>query len=144
MKNKNLIFPFVLLIVVFISLLNFYFTVNAQTINETSLDTLQQKLQSLSQNLQKAINNICPPNSYLKNGLCYCNDGLVWNKDKTKCITYDEDCSSLYGSHSIAGKGDTKNKYLCYCEEGYVWNTNKTKCITPKEWSFPYTIMMNI
>ena len=90
--------------------------------------TTEQK----TQEHQAISSNLCPyENSYLnsKDNLCYCKEGYIWNKDKTKCITYNEACSSLYGPHSIAGKGDSQNKFLCYCEDGFIWNKKDGKDI---------------
>jgi RsiW-degrading membrane proteinase PrsW (M82 family) len=83
--------------------------------------------QAESTDLQNNIQNICPPNSYLENGLCYCNEGLNWNVQGTQCITYTQSCQSKYGLHVY---GDQN---YCYCEEGYVWNKEGTKCITYTE-----------
>jgi len=80
-------------------------------------------------------NSLCPyENSYLnpKDNLCYCKEGYVFNKERTKCITYNEACSLLYGSHSIAWEGDAQNKFLCYCEDGFIWNKKEgedKKCV---------------
>ena len=79
---------------------------------------------------ENTVDYICPPNSYLKDGLCHCNEGLVWNEEVTECITYNQSCQSEYGLHAY---GDAN---YCYCEDGYVWNKGKTKCITSIEWCF--------
>jgi len=124
------------------TLLDEKFADNAQTTQENSTTSVF-KVSSLSneelstneqtiQEHQNISNSLCPyENSYLnpKDNLCYCKEGYVFNKEKTKCITYNEACSLLYGSHSIAGKGDAKNKYLCYCEEGYIFNKKEGKDI---------------
>jgi RsiW-degrading membrane proteinase PrsW (M82 family) len=90
-------------------------------------DEIINNLQRVTQQLKNTIEHICPPNSYLKNGLCYCNEGLVWNENGTECITYNQFCQNKYGSHTYGDKN------YCYCEEGYVWNKDKTKCITYDE-----------
>jgi len=112
-------------------LLLFSFNLNViGAIQDESINALQTKLQNLQESIQKAqesIKNTCPTNSYLKNGLCYCNEGLVWNEKSTECITYNQACQSKYGSNTYGDKN------YCYCTEGYVWNKNRTKCITHTE-----------
>ena len=122
--------------ILFIYCILFLFSFNLNVkgaIQDESINALQTELQNLQESIQKAqesIKNTCSTNSYLKNGLCYCNEGLVWNEKSTECITYNQACQSKYGSNTYGDKN------YCYCAEGYVWNKEKTKCITPTEWCF--------
>jgi signal peptidase I len=110
-------------------------------LDETFADSEQKTNGNLStdeqttQEHQNISNSLCPyENSYLnpKDNLCYCKEGYVFNKERTKCITYNEACSLLYGPHSIAGEGDAQNKFLCYCKDGFIWNKKEgedKKCV---------------
>jgi len=115
----------VYIIFIYVFLFLFSFGLNIKGVTQ---DEIINNLQQVTEQLKSAIENICPPNSYLKNGLCYCNEGLVWNEKSTECIIYDQACQSKYGSYTYGDKN------YCYCTEGYVWNKEKTKCITPTEW----------
>lgn len=102
-------------------------SIHISYVNRTTQDEILNNLQEAIQNIGNALQNICPPNSYFKNGLCYCNEGLAWNVKGDRCVTYNEACQDKYGPHTYGDKN------YCYCEKGYVWNFNKTKCITKWE-----------
>ena len=69
------------------------------------------------------------PHTYGDSNYCYCEEGYVWNKEKTKCITHTEDCRLVYGEHVVGSKGDTDYNSFCNCEKGYTWNSSRTACI---------------
>ena len=121
------------IIYIYFILFLFSLSLNVRGITQ---DEIINNLQQVTQQLKNTIEHICPPNSYLKNGLCYCNDGLVWNENGTQCITYNQSCQNKYGLHTYGDKN------YCYCEEGYVWNKDKTKCITYNEAVRCYTVLI--
>jgi len=63
-----------------------------------------------TQEYQTTSNNVCPPNSHLdpKDNLCYCDEGLIWNKKEgkdMKCVVNGVDLSWwLYKQSDILGK----------------------------------------
>jgi RsiW-degrading membrane proteinase PrsW (M82 family) len=81
---------------------------------------------------ENSIDYICPPDSYLKNGLCYCEEGFIWNEEKSKCITPNEWCHNRFPDERIRAVQE-QDEYGCYCVSGYIWNDKLKKCITYTE-----------
>jgi len=103
----------VYIIFIYVFLFLFSFGLNIKGVTQ---DEIINNLQQVTEQLKSAIENICPPNSYLKNGLCYCNEGLVWNEKSTECITYNQACQSKYGSNTYGDKNYDKRISNRHCK----------------------------
>ena len=78
----------------------------------------------------------CPLNSTKINNVCICNEGFVLKNGQ--CITYTQDCQSVFGLYAVGRKGDADNSF-CDCEMGYVWNSSKTVCVKVEDKSIQPT-----
>lgn len=72
---------------------------------------------------------ICPENSFLKDGECYCKDGYA--NYNNKCLPGEEVCNLKYNDKASAEieNGDV----YCSCDPEYKWNEDRTKCIEKQE-----------
>ena len=74
---------------------------------------------------------------------CFCPQGMVWNKDRTRCIdarqaaVENTDCSRWPGS--VPMWNNQTNRAECFCPQGMVWNQNRTACISARQQPPPPT-----
>ena len=75
---------------------------------------------------------------------CFCPPGMVWNRDRTRCIdsrqaaVENTNCSRWPGS--VAMWNNQTNRAECFCPQGMVWNQNRTACISARQQPPPQNV----